>query len=74
MSGPHNSAAYLTTKLAIWMLALTATRSGKVRGMCWDELDAAIWTIPGERTRVGREFRVPLSRQAVAVLRRSTPL
>ena len=36
--------------------------------MCWDEIDGDIWTIPGERTKVGREFRVPLSRQALAVL------
>ena len=63
-----SSAAYPTTKLAIRMLALTATRSGEVRGMCWDEIDKDIWTIPGERTKVGREFRVPLSPDALAVL------
>ena len=63
-----NSAAYPTTKLAMRMLALTATRSGEVRGMCWDEIEGDIWTIPGERTKVGREFRVPLSPEALAVL------
>ena len=62
------SGAYPTTKLAMRMLALTATRSGEVRGMCWDEIDADIWTIPGQRTKVGREFRVPLSPEALAVL------
>ena len=45
----ENSAAYPTTKLAMRMLALTATRSGEARGMCWDEVDGDIWTIPGER-------------------------
>ena len=62
------SAAYPTTKLAMRMLALTATRSGEVRGMCWDEIEGDIWTIPGERTKVGREFRVPLSPEVLAVL------
>jgi len=69
-----NSAAYPTTKLAMRMLALTATRSGEVRRMCWDEIEGDTWTIPGERTKVGREFRVPLSPEALAVLRRGTPL
>ena len=63
-----NSAAYPTTKLAMRMLALTATRSGEARGMCWDEIEGDTWTIPGERTKVGREFRVPLSPEALAVL------
>ena len=63
-----NSVAYPTTKLAMRMLALTATRSGEVRGMCWDEIDGDIWTIPGERAKVGREFRVPPSPEALAVL------
>lgn len=50
---------------------LTAARSGEVRGATWNEidLDAAIWTIPGERMKAGREHRVPLSRDAVALLR-----
>ncbi|MXZ65304.1 MAG: tyrosine-type recombinase/integrase [Acidimicrobiaceae bacterium] len=39
-----------------------------VRGMCWGEIAADVWTIPGERTKVGREFRVPLSPEALAVL------
>ena len=68
-----NSAAYPTTKLAMRMLALTATRSGEVRGMCWDEIDNDIWTIPGERTKVSREFRVPLSPEALAVLDEARP-
>ena len=36
--------------------------------MCWEEIDEDIWTIPGERTKVRREFRVPLSPEALAVL------
>ena len=33
------STAYPMTKLAFRLLALTATRSGEVRGMTWDEVD-----------------------------------
>ena len=50
---------------------LTATRSGEVRGARWDEIDmdAAIWTIPAERMKAGREHRVPLSTSAMERLK-----
>jgi integrase len=37
----------------------------------WSEfdLDEAVWTIPAERTKTGREHRVPLSKPALAALR-----
>ena len=49
---------------------LTATRSGEVRGAVWSEidLDECLWTIPAVRMKAAREHRVPLSRQAVALL------
>ena len=52
-------------------MVLTAARSGEVRGATWDELDmdAAIWTVPGDRIKSGREHRVPLSPAALDVLR-----
>ena len=67
----RDSAAAPVTKLAIEFLALTATRSGEVRLAAWDEIDtdAALWTVPAERTKTGREFRVPLSPAALGVLR-----
>jgi len=39
------------TRAALLFLILTAARSGEVRGAIWDEFDleAGIWTIPGER-------------------------
>jgi integrase len=51
-------------------LILTASRSGEVRGARWNEIDLnhAVWTIPAERTKAGREHRVPLSEEAMAVL------
>ena len=59
--------------LCIEFLTLTATRSGEARGATWDEVDeyAATWTIPGARMKTGHEHRVPLSTQAMAVLKRA---
>jgi integrase len=50
---------------------LTAARSGEIRGARWNEfdLDAALWTVPAERMKAGREHRVPLSTTALALLR-----
>ena len=65
-----DSTASRTVKLAFEMLALTACRSGEVRGMTWDEinLEEATWTVPGERMKVGKPHRVPLSHRAMAIL------
>lgn len=59
---------------ALEFAILTATRSGEVRGATWAEfdLDAALWTIPGERMKAGKEHRVPLSKQALKLLRSLT--
>jgi integrase len=56
---------------ALRLLMLTATRPGETRGALWAEfdLDAALWIIPAERMKMKLEHRVPLSRQAVEVLR-----
>ncbi|MGF9567473.1 integrase arm-type DNA-binding domain-containing protein [Neorhizobium sp. BT27B] len=50
---------------------LTAVRSGEVRGAVWSEIDmeAAIWTIPAERMKAGREHRVPLADRAIEILK-----
>lgn len=55
---------------ALQFLTLTAARSGEVRGMTWEEVDlsAGIWAIPPSRMKNGREHRVPLAREAVALL------
>lgn len=55
---------------ALEFVVLTAARSGEARGATWDEIDmdAAIWTIPAERMKAGKEHRSPLSPEAVALL------
>ncbi|MCA0320736.1 MAG: tyrosine-type recombinase/integrase [Proteobacteria bacterium] len=57
--------------LALAVTILTASRQGEVSGMDWREvdLDRALWTVPKERMKAKREHLVPLSAQAVAMLR-----
>lgn len=56
---------------AVELAILTATRSSEIRGAVWAEfdLDAALWIVPGERMKAGKEHRVPLPADAVALLR-----
>lgn len=56
---------------ALELCVLTATRSGEVRGALWSEMDLQkkLWMIPAIRTKQGKEHRVPLSRQAVTLLK-----
>lgn len=55
---------------ALEFLVLTAARSGEVRGASWDEIDLknGVWTIPAGRMKAGKEHRVPLSKEAIAIL------
>ncbi len=66
------SRASIAARACLRFLVLTAVRSGEARNAGWSEidLDAATWTIPGERMKAGREHRVPLSQQALDVLQR----
>ena len=56
---------------AVEFLLLTATRSGEVRGATWSEIDlrSKVWTIPAERMKAQREHRVPISHEALRLLR-----
>lgn len=56
---------------ALEFLTLTAARSGEVRGAQWDEMDLehALWIIPAHRMKMQREHRVPLTAEAVALLK-----
>jgi integrase len=61
----------LQTKLALRLLALTFVRTGELREAEWSEIDleAAEWRIPADRMKMGQPHLVPLSRQALEVLR-----
>ena len=47
------------TALALQFTVLTAARSGEVRHATWDEvdLDAGLWTVPGERMKAAGRIR-----------------
>jgi integrase len=59
--------------LALQFVILTAARSGEVRGMTWAEvdIDQRVWLVPADRMKARREHRVPLSDQAIEVLRQA---
>jgi integrase len=57
--------------IALKVQILTATRPGEVIGARWDEFDLEnqIWTVPGTRMKAGKAHRIPLSPEAVKILR-----
>lgn len=56
---------------ALEFLILTAARTGEVLGARWSEIsfDDAVWIVPAERMKARRPHRVPLTAQAVALLK-----
>jgi len=69
---------------ALQFAVMTCARSGEVRGMTWGEVEfvgdtpattatlattGAVWTIPAGRMKAEREHRVPLTVEAVALLK-----
>jgi len=56
-----------TIKIALELLALTFPRPGELRLAEWTDVDLAdaVWMIPAHRTKMRREHRIPLSRQAI---------
>jgi integrase len=62
-----------STRLAVEFQLLTGARPGEVRLAQWSEVDTrrATWTIPAERFKTDREFKVHLSPQALAVLQQA---
>ena len=56
---------------ALEFAILTACRSGEIFGAKWQEIDFKnkIWIIPKERMKAEKEHRVPLSQQAISLLK-----
>jgi len=59
-----------TTKAALQVIAVTFVRPGELRHAEWKEFDIpnAVWNIPAEKMKMSRPHKVPLSRQAVALI------
>ncbi|MGE8271289.1 MAG: tyrosine-type recombinase/integrase [Stenotrophomonas geniculata] len=66
----------LTTLCALKFAPLVFTRPGELRKAEWSEIDfeAGQWCIPAEKMKMGVAHIVPLSKQALAVLRELHPL
>jgi integrase len=65
-------AAHGVSYRALAFTILTGARSAETLRATWDEvdLDANLWKVPENRTKSGREHRVPLSSAALALLRK----
>jgi len=62
------------TRLAVRLIVLTFARTTELRAARWSEFEnldgtEPLWRIPAQRMKMKREHLVPLSPQAVAVLR-----
>lgn len=55
---------------ALRFTCLTASRTGEVLGMRWDEIDAEarLWTCPAARMKAGEVHRVPLTDEMLAII------
>ena len=62
---------YRTTVIALRLALLTFVRTVELRGARWEEIDfaRAEWRIPAERMKMREPHLVPLSRQALELLR-----
>ena len=76
MRAIHGYSGHPVTALALKLAPLVFVRPGELRAAEWTEFDLvnAEWRIPGERMKMGDPHLVPLSRQALAILRELQPL
>lgn len=63
-------------RLFVVFVVLTAARYSEAAALPWAELNlrSALWTVPADRMKARCRHRVPLSRQAIAVLHRARAL
>ncbi|MEO0358006.1 MAG: integrase arm-type DNA-binding domain-containing protein, partial [Pseudomonadota bacterium] len=61
---------------ALMFTCLTVLRTSEVLGAKWDEfdLDAKVWTVPGDRMKTGEDHRVPLTDAMTEILDTVRPL
>jgi len=58
-------------QLAFEFLILSATRTNELINATWNEIDLKnkTWTIPSSRMKTKREYRIPLSRRCIEILK-----
>jgi integrase len=66
-----DDAGYRATVIALRLMALTYVRTAELRKAHWSEfdLDSALWTVPAGRMKMRDPHIVPLSKQAIALLK-----
>ena len=71
LKGLYSYDEYNLTALSIKLLTLTIQRPGEIRGARWSEfnLKDAIWHIPADRMKRGRDHLVPLSKQSLEIIK-----
>jgi len=76
MAALENYSGYFSNKIALKMLMLTLVRTVELLHARWDEfdLDSATWIIPAERMKQRQQHTVPLSSQAIDLLKQLQPL
>ena len=57
-----------TAALALRFLMLTVARTSEVRLATFSEIEGEVWTLAPERTKTGREHRVPLTPEAPKII------
>ena len=60
--------------MALKLLAFTCVRPGELIGAEWSEIDGDVWDIPAHKMKMKLPHRVPLSRQALAVIEELRPI
>lgn len=58
------------TKLALLFLIVTGQRSGEVQSLEWTDIDddKKVWSIPSQKSKNGKEHKVPLNQFALNIL------
>jgi len=66
----------IKTVCALKLAMFTGLRDNSIRGAKWSEIDLErrMWTVPASRMKSGKEFKLPLPRQAVEVFKTIEPL
>ncbi len=67
----HRSHMHRQSQIALELMMLTFVRTGELIKAEWGEFDLeeAIWTIPGKRMKMKNDHLVPLSKQAISLIK-----
>lgn len=60
--------------LALRFLILTVARTTEIRLATFDEIEGDVWTLSGERTKTGQKHRIPLTTEALTIVKAARDL